>query len=45
MGEIVNAFRVLVGKLEMKRPIRSPRQRWEGNIKIVLKKIRWGRLG
>jgi hypothetical protein len=29
-------FRVLVGKPEGKRPLRSPRRRWEDNIKIDL---------
>jgi hypothetical protein len=28
-----NAYRILVGKPEGKRPLRRPRRRWEGNVK------------
>jgi hypothetical protein len=30
---------MLVGKLEGRRPLGSPRRRWEDNIKIDLRKI------
>jgi hypothetical protein len=30
-----NAFRILVGKFERKRPLGRSRHRWEGNIKVV----------
>jgi hypothetical protein len=31
----------LVGNSEAKKPLGRPRYRWEVNIKIDLKKIRW----
>jgi hypothetical protein len=34
MGEISDAYRVLVGKPEGKKPFGRPRRRWEGNIKM-----------
>ena len=34
-----NAYRVLVGKLEGKRPLGSPRRRWEDNIKMDLREL------
>jgi hypothetical protein len=37
-----NACRILVGKPEGKRPLGRPRRRWEDNIKMDLRKIRWG---
>ena len=36
MGEGRGAYRVLVGKPEVKRPLERPRHRWEDNIKICL---------
>jgi hypothetical protein len=33
------AYKILVVKLEGKRPIGRPRRRWENNIKIDLKQI------
>jgi hypothetical protein len=42
MGEKRNAYRILVGKPERKRPLGRPRSRWEDNIKIDLREIRWG---
>jgi hypothetical protein len=36
MGEKRGVYRVLVGKLEEKRPIRRPRRRREYNIKMDL---------
>jgi hypothetical protein len=35
----VSVCRVLVGKPEGKRPLGTPRCRWENNIKIYLKEI------
>ncbi|KAJ4426285.1 hypothetical protein ANN_27097 [Periplaneta americana] len=37
MGESRNAYRVLVGGLEGKRPLGRPRRRWEDNIKMDLR--------
>jgi transposase len=34
-GEKRNAYRILVGKSEEKRPLRRPRRRWVENIKMV----------
>jgi hypothetical protein len=38
MGESRNAYRVLVGKPERKRPLGRTRHRCNGNIKTVLQK-------
>ena len=34
-----NAYRVLVGKSEGKRPLGRPRRRWEDNIKMDLMEV------
>jgi hypothetical protein len=39
MGEERGVYRVLVGKLEGKRPLGRPRRRWEDNIKMDLQEI------
>jgi hypothetical protein len=36
MGEKRNAYRLLVGKLEGKRPLGRPRHRWVDNIRLDL---------
>jgi hypothetical protein len=36
-----SAYRILVGKPEGKRPLRTPRHRWVDNIKIDLREIGW----
>jgi len=41
MGEMRNAYRILVGKPERKRPLRRPRCRWEDNIRIDVREIEW----
>jgi hypothetical protein len=41
MGEKMNAYRILVGKPEGKRPLGRPRRRWVFNIKIDLREIKW----
>jgi hypothetical protein len=41
MGEKRNAYRILVGKPERKRPLERPRRRWEDNIKMDLREIGW----
>jgi hypothetical protein len=37
-----NAYRILVGKPEGKRPLGKPRRRWEDNIKMDIRGMRWG---
>jgi hypothetical protein len=39
MGETRNAYRILVGKPEGKRPLGRPRRRWANNIKMGLREI------
>jgi hypothetical protein len=41
MGTKRNAYRILVGKLEGKRPLGRPRRRWLDNIKIDVRAIGW----
>jgi hypothetical protein len=42
MGEKKNAYRILVGKPEGKRPLGRPRRRWVDSIKMDLREIGWG---
>jgi hypothetical protein len=39
-GEGRDVYRVLVGRPEVKRPLRRPRRSWEDNIKMDLREIR-----
>ena len=39
MEQFRNAYRVLVGKPEGKRPLGRPRHRWEDNIKMDLREV------
>jgi hypothetical protein len=41
MGETKNAYRILVGKPEGKRPLGRPKRRWVDNIKMDLREIGW----
>jgi hypothetical protein len=41
LGEKRNAYRILVGKPEAKRPLGRPRRRWVDNIRIDLREIGW----
>jgi hypothetical protein len=45
MGETRNAYEILVGKPEGKRPLGRPRRRWVDNIKIDIREIGWGCMG
>ena len=42
MGEKRGIYRVLVGKPEGKRPLGTPRHRWEDNIQIDLQEVGCG---
>jgi hypothetical protein len=42
MAEKRNAYRLLVGKLEGKRPLGRPRRRWVDNIRLDLGEVGWG---
>jgi hypothetical protein len=45
-GRGERCLQVLVGRSEVKRPLRRPRHRWEDNIKMGLREIGicWGEL-
>jgi hypothetical protein len=45
MGEKRNAYRILVGKPEGRRPLGRPRSKWVDNIKIDLREIEWAGSG
>ena len=38
-GERRGVYRVLVGKPEVKRPLRRPRRRWEDNINTDIHEV------
>jgi hypothetical protein len=42
MGKKRNAYRIVVGKPEGKRPLGRPRRTWEDNVKMDLSEIGWG---
>jgi hypothetical protein len=42
MGKKMNAYRLLVGKPEEKRPQGRPRRRWVDNIMMALGEVGWG---
>jgi hypothetical protein len=42
MGEKRNAYRLLMGKPEGKRPLGWPRRRWVDNIRMDLGEVGWG---
>jgi hypothetical protein len=41
MGEMRNTYNILVGKPEGKRPFRRSGHRWEDNIRMDFREIRW----
>jgi hypothetical protein len=41
MGEKRNAYRILVGNPEGRRPLGIPRRMWVDNIKMDLREIGW----
>jgi hypothetical protein len=38
-AEMWNAYRIVVGKPDLKRPLGRPRRRWVDNIKMDLRQI------
>jgi hypothetical protein len=42
MGEKRNAYSVLIAKPVEMRPLRGLRCRWEDNIKLNLRELKWG---
>jgi hypothetical protein len=41
MGEKINGYTLLVGKLEERRPLGKPSHRWVYNSKMDLREIGW----
>jgi hypothetical protein len=41
MGEKANAYRLLVGTPEGRKPLGRPRRRWVNKIKMDLREIGW----
>jgi hypothetical protein len=44
MGEKRNTYRILVGKLERKRPLGRPRRRWGTILKWILDRMGWDKV-
>jgi hypothetical protein len=44
MRENRYAFRILVGKPEVRRSLGRPRRRWVNNIKMDLREVGWGNM-
>jgi hypothetical protein len=42
MEEVRNAYNILVGKPEGRRPLERPRHRWEDNIRMDLGEMEFG---
>jgi hypothetical protein len=45
MGKKRNAYRILVGKADGKRPLGKPRRRWEDSVMMDLREVGWGGMG
>jgi hypothetical protein len=41
-GENMNAYSIMVGRPEGKRPLGRPKRRWLDNIEMDLREIEWG---
>jgi hypothetical protein len=41
MGEMRNAYEILVAKFKLERPLVRTRRRWENNIRMDLRDIDW----
>jgi hypothetical protein len=44
-GKKMNAYKILVGKPEEKKPLGRPRRGWVDNIKMDLRVTEWGEGG
>jgi hypothetical protein len=42
MGEGRDAYRILVGRSERRRPLGRPRCRWVDNVKMDIQEVGWG---
>jgi hypothetical protein len=42
IGEMGNAYKILIGKPERKKHLGSPRRRWQDNIRMDLENLAWG---
>jgi hypothetical protein len=42
MGEKKNAYRLLVGNPEGRRPLGRPRHKWVDNVRMDLGEVGWG---
>jgi hypothetical protein len=41
MGEVRHLYKILVGNIEGKRPLREPRYRWEDLIRMDIREVWW----
>jgi len=41
IGEVRNAYKILVGNSDRKRPLGRPKRRWEDSIRMNLREIEW----
>jgi hypothetical protein len=41
MGQMINAYKIWIGRSEGKRPLGRPMYRWEDSIKVDLREIEW----
>jgi hypothetical protein len=44
MGAKRNAYRILVGEPEGKRPLARPRRRWKDSVKMDIREMGWGNM-
>jgi hypothetical protein len=45
MSSLLNAYRLLVGNSEGKRPLGRPRSRWADNVRMDFGELGWGSAG
>jgi hypothetical protein len=44
-GDMRNAYKVLGGRPEVRRPLGRSRRRWEDNVRLYLRVVGWGSYG